>query len=85
MPRLIGYFNRIQANIQEPGTSGLRRNDKSEDGTFSSLVNRFQGTCDRQVILEFDCDTLICECLEDREYKLEIEIAVVNQGHCIPQ
>ena len=36
-----------------------------EDETFNSLVNRFQGTSDRQVILEFDCDTLICECLEN--------------------
>ena len=34
------------------------------------LVYGFQRSRDRQVILEFDRDALICERFEDREYEL---------------
>ena len=36
-----------------------------EGKTVGSLVDRFEGTCDGQVILEFNSDTLIRERLEN--------------------
>jgi hypothetical protein len=70
MPRLVCHFNRIQTNIKKPLQNTVKTREiyrGQEVGGIRAylLVDGFQRSCDRQVILEFDRDALIGERFEN--------------------